>query len=116
MPAPWMSTLGMCLGRTPPCCVLKDTTAHQVGYNSAAMVHIWDQHTMLYINLCVTRGVLHSYLHPFIGYKRVGFRGFMLLKTVHSVCTPKQVSVTINGSLIMQMDITKHHQDKDGLQ
>lgn len=30
--AHWMLTLGMCLGHTLPCCVLKDIIAHQVGY------------------------------------------------------------------------------------
>ncbi len=35
--AQWMLTLGMCLGLTPPCCVLKDTTARQVECNRAAI-------------------------------------------------------------------------------
>lgn len=37
-----MLTLAMCLGLTLPCCVLKDTIAHQVGYNTVATQHIHD--------------------------------------------------------------------------
>lgn len=35
--AQWMLTQGMCLVLSHPHCVLKDTTAHQVGCNSAAI-------------------------------------------------------------------------------
>lgn len=38
VPAQWMLTLAMCPGLTLPCCVLKDTIAHEVGYNSAAIL------------------------------------------------------------------------------
>lgn len=36
--AQWMLTRGMCLGLTLPCCVLKDTIAHQVGHNNAVIL------------------------------------------------------------------------------
>lgn len=38
VPDQWMLTMSMCLELTLPCCVLKDTTALQVEYKSAAIL------------------------------------------------------------------------------
>lgn len=45
-----MQTLGMGLGQTVPCCVLKDTIAHQVGYKSVYLTYSWQ--TNYFITSC----------------------------------------------------------------